>query len=115
MVDEAAKLIFPIIVIFGKIGGVTSLHDNEKYIQNLYRQRWQIEIAFRKMKRLGIVMRSQNCNIRLGIMGINNLLYNIWQVQRYIVLKGDPRETELELDEFVGKYVLRRFPRYLTF
>ncbi|MHA1729877.1 MAG: transposase [Promethearchaeota archaeon] len=46
-------------------------------IRNLYCKRWQIEIAFREIKRLGISVKTQNRDVRLGIMGVKSLLYNI--------------------------------------
>lgn len=110
---EATRRIFPLIVMFGRNGGIKSLHYNESYIRNLYRSRWLIEIAFREMNRLGISYRSQNRNIRLGIMGVKSLIYNIWQVQRVLVKKENPSCDELELDEFLGKCYDRRYPQYL--
>ena len=110
---EASKRIFPLIVMFGRNGGVISLHGNEKYIRDLYRRRWWIEIAFREMNRLGITSRSQNRNVRLGIMGLNSFLYNIWQVQRYLIRSNNPLNIELGLDEFLGRCYTRRYPMYL--
>ena len=76
--DDASKRIFPLIVIFGRNGGLSSLHGNECHIRDLYRQRWLIEIAFRGINRLGISSKTQKRNIRLGIMGAKSPLYNIW-------------------------------------
>ena len=111
--DDASKRIFPLIVMFGRNGGVSSLHGNECHIRDLYRQRWQIEIAFREMNRLGISSRTRNRNIRLGIMGAKSLLYNIWQVQRYLIKKEDPSSEVLELDEFLGRCYNKRYPLYI--
>ncbi len=110
---DASKRIFPLIVMFGKNGGIKSLHGNESYIRNLYRRRWWIEIAFREMNRLGITSKSQNRNARLGIMGVKSLLYNIWQVQRHLIKISNPSSKELELDEFLGRCYNKRYPLYL--
>jgi len=111
--NDASKRIFPLIVMFGKNGGVSSLHGNESYIRDLYRQRWLIEIAFREMNRLGISSKTQNRNVRLGIMGAKSLLYNIWQVQRHLINKEDPSDQALELDEFLGRCYTKRYPLYI--
>jgi Transposase DDE domain len=107
---DAVKRIFPLIVMFGRNGGIKTLHGNENYVRNLYRQRWWIEIAFREMNRLGITDRSQNRTRRLGSMGVKSLLYNIWQVQRHLLKKEDPSSEPLELDEFLGKCYNKRCP-----
>jgi len=114
--DDASKRVFPLIVMFGKNGGITTLHGNESYIRDLYRQRWLIEIAFREMNKLGITNKSQNRNVRLGIMGAKSLLYNMWQVQRYLIRNEDPLNKlskVLELDEFLGRCCNQRYPLYI--
>lgn len=110
---NANKRMFPLLVMFGKNGGVTQLRGNESYIRNLYRRRWLIEIAFREMNRLGITTKSQNRDLRLGVMGAKSLLYNIWQVQRYLLRKEDHSMEELELNEFLGRCYQQRYPQYL--
>ena len=100
--------------MFGKNGGIKTLHGNESYIRDLYRRRWWIEIAFREMNRFGISIKSRSRDIRLGIMGVKSLLYNIWHVQRYLLHRENPSNAELELDEFLGKCYNRRYPLYLT-
>lgn len=111
---DASKRVFPLIVMLGKNGGVTKLRGNESYIRNLYRRRWLIEIAFREMNRLGQVNKSQDRDLRLGVMGAKSFLYNIWQVQRYLLKKEDPTEEEFELNEFLGKCYKKRYPRYFS-
>lgn len=111
--DDASKRIFPLIVMFGKNGGITGLHGNESYIRNLYRQRWLIEIAFREMNKLGITNKTQNRNVRLGFMGAKSLLYNMWQVQRHLVQINDSSSNVLELDEFLGRCCNQRYPLYI--
>ncbi|WP_457559068.1 hypothetical protein [Candidatus Harpocratesius sp.] len=111
--DDASKRIFLLMVIFGRNGGVSSLHGNECHIRDLYCQRWLIEIAFREMNRLGISSRTQNRNIRLGIMGAISFLYNIWQVKRNLIIKEEPSSEALELDEFRGRCYNKRYPQYI--
>jgi hypothetical protein len=108
----ASKRIFPLIVLFAAKTGIKTLHGNENYIRGLYRQRWLIEIAFREMNRLGIGNKSQNRNIRLGQLGMQCLLYNMWQTQRALIKRDDPSAADLELNEFLGKFPERRYLRY---
>ena len=110
---DASKRIFPLIVHFANYKGIKTLHGNESYIRYLYRCRWEIEIAFREMNKLGIANRMQNRDARLGTMGAKSLLYNIWQVQRYLVQKENPCAKELQLDEFLGKTYKQRYPTYI--
>lgn len=115
-IDEqtAANRIFPLIVMFGSKSGVTTLHGNENYIRDLYRQRWYIEIAFREMNRLGLAQKIQDRNSRLNIMGTRCFLYNIWQVQRHIIKKNNSHAKGLELAEFLGMCLNHRYPLYLS-
>ncbi|MCF2139196.1 MAG: transposase [Candidatus Lokiarchaeota archaeon] len=113
-VHTATNRIFPLIVMFGARSGVSTLHGNEIYIRDLYRQRWYIEIAFREMNRLGLVQKIQDRNSRLNIMGTRCFLYNIWQVQRYVIKKNNSHENELELCEFLGMCSNHRYPLYLS-
>ncbi|MCF2139982.1 MAG: hypothetical protein K9W44_08005 [Candidatus Lokiarchaeota archaeon] len=99
----ASSRIFPLIVMFCSKSGIKTLHGNENYIRDLYRQRWLIEIAFREMNRLGIAQKVQDRNIRLNIMGMRCFLYNIWQTQRFLTKKSDPSAADLELNEFLRK------------
>lgn len=110
---QACKRIFPLIVYLGNGRGITTLRGNETYIRYLYRRRWEIEIAFREMNRLGIITHIQNRDIRLAIMGVKSLLYNMWQVQRHLIHKEDPAGDSLELTEFLGKVPRRRYAQYL--
>ncbi len=111
--DEAKKRIFPLLVLRAGTRGIMKLEGNASYIRFLYRQRWFIEIAFREMNRLGISSHLRGRDSRLGILGAKALLYNIWQVQRYLAAKADPRAEPLELNEFLGKTVSRRYYPYL--
>jgi len=111
--EEAKKRIFPLIVLRAGTRGITKLEGNASYIRFLYRQRWLIEIAFREMNRLGISSHLHGRDSRLGILGAKALLYNIWQVQRYLAAKEDPNAKPLELDEFLGKTTSRRYFPYL--
>ena len=110
--EEATKRIFPLIVSFGNNIGVTQLRGNENYIRYLYRTRWEIEIAFREMNRLGFTTHIQNRDTRLNIMGAKSLLYNMWQVQRHLINKEKPTSNPLELNEFLGKTPTRRYIPY---
>jgi len=112
--DVASKRLFPLIVMFGSKTGIRTLHGNEHYIRDLYRQRWLIEIAFREMNRLGISQKVQNRNTRLNIIGVRSFLYNIWQTQRFLIQKSNLSGKELELNEFLGMCSDHRYPLYLT-
>ncbi|MCF2139793.1 MAG: transposase [Candidatus Lokiarchaeota archaeon] len=110
----ASSRIFPLIVMFCSKSGIKTLHGNENYIRDLYRQRWLIEIAFREMNRLGIAQKVQDRNIRLNIMGVRCFLYNIWQTQRFLIKRNDPTAADLELNEFLGMCSNHRYPLYLS-
>ena len=45
---QGSKQIFPLLVIRGNSNGIQILKGNENYIRSLYRERWAIEIAFRR-------------------------------------------------------------------
>lgn len=111
--DKASKRIFPLIVLFANSRGITKLCGNETYIRDLYRRRWLIEIAFREMNKFGFSFRLQGRDARLGILGARALLYNVWQVQRYLLRKKAPDERALELDEFLGKTFTHRYLQYV--
>ena len=57
--DEASRRVFPLIVLLANSNGISKLRGNESYIRDLYRQRWNIEIAFREMNKLGFSYRAQ--------------------------------------------------------
>jgi hypothetical protein len=114
LLEKASKQIFPLIVLFANPKGISTLRGNETYIRDLYRRRWLIEIAFREMNKLGFSHRLQGQNARLSILGVRALLYNIWQVQRYLLRKKASDEKELELDEFLGKKVAQRSLQYMS-
>lgn len=111
--EKASKQIFPLIVLIANPKGITKLRGNENYIRTLYRRRWFIEIAFREMNKLGFSFRLQGRDARLGILGSKALLYNIWQVQRYILRKNTSHKRELELDDFLGKTFTYRYLQYV--
>ncbi len=111
--DEASRRIFPLIVLLASPKGITRLRGNESYIRDLYRLRWNIEIAFREMNKLGFSFRVQGRDAQLGILGAKSLLYNVGQVQRHHLRKNNPQERALELDEFLGKTCIRRNVEYV--
>jgi len=112
-IADAVKRIFPLIVgLWGDLG-ISTLLGNERYIRDLYRQRWQIEIAFREMNRFGISKHVQDRDARLSITGAKSLLYNIWQVQRYLLQKENPASEPLELNEFIGRTRIHRYVQYI--
>ncbi|MHA1724472.1 MAG: hypothetical protein ACTSXH_06470, partial [Promethearchaeota archaeon] len=55
----------------------------------------------------------QGRDTRFSILGARSLLYNVWQVQRYVLQKKAPDERPLELDEFLGKTSKRRYCAYI--
>jgi hypothetical protein len=112
--EQAKKRIFPLIVLLAGTRGITKLEGNASYIRFLYRQRWFIEVAFREMNRLGITSHLRGRDSRLGILAAKALLYNIWQVQRFLAAKKDPSAKPLELNEFLGKTSSRRYYPYLS-
>jgi hypothetical protein len=111
---DAKKRVFPLIVLRANRGGIQKMLGNESYIRILYRQRWFIEIAFREMNRLGITSHLRGRDSRLGILGAKALLYNIWQVQRFLAVSDVPAAKPLELDEFLGKTISRRYYQYIS-
>ncbi len=111
--DKASKQIFPLIVLFSNLRGITKLRGNETYIRSLYRRRWLIEIAFREMNKFGFSFRLQGRDARLCILGARALLYNIWQVQRYMIRDKTSIGKELSLDEFLGKTFTSRYFHYI--
>ncbi|MBN1216772.1 MAG: hypothetical protein JXA99_15195 [Candidatus Lokiarchaeota archaeon] len=112
--DKASKRIFPLIVLFSNPRGITKLRGNETYIRGLYRRRWLIEIEFREMNKLGFSFRLQGQDARLSILSTRALLYNIWQVQRYMLQKKGPNSKALELDEFLGKTFTHLYFQYIS-
>jgi hypothetical protein len=112
-ISDAAKRIFPLIVSLSSSRGISTLHGNESYIRDLYRERWLIEIAFRDMNRFGISKHIQGRDARLSITGAKSLLYNIWQVQRFLLQKDDLAAEPLELNEFLGKTQNHRYIQYI--
>jgi len=72
------------------------------------------EIAFREMNHLGISSHLRGRDNRLGIIDAKALLNNIWQVHRFLTAKADPAAEPLELNEFLGKTMSRRFYSYFS-
>jgi hypothetical protein len=112
--EEAAKRVFPLLVLRAAGKGIKKLRGNESYIRKLYRQRWLIEIAFREMNRLGISSHLRSRDSRLGVFGAKSLVYNIWQVQCHIAGLEDPDSGPLELNEFLGRALTHRHYSYLS-
>jgi len=106
--DDAAARIFPLIVVIANKCGITKIHGNESRIRMLYRTRWNIEIAFREMNRLGLTSRSQHRDGRLAAMGARIFVYNIWQVSRALLKKANPDAPAMELNEFLGRGCIPR-------
>lgn len=111
---EAMKRVFPLLIMKAGKGGIKKIKGNEGYIRMLYRQRWLIEIAFREMNRLGISTHVRSRDGRLGVFGAKSLVYNIWQVQCYLAELRDPASGRLELNEFLGKTISRRYYSYIA-
>ena len=110
---DAAARIFPLIILIANSRGVTKIQGNENRIRNLYRLRWNIEIAFREMNRLGLTSRSQHRDGRLSAMGARILVYNMWQVEKHQLEKADPAAPTLELNEFLGRSCMPRRIQYM--
>jgi len=110
--DDAAR-IFPLIVLIANDRGITKIQGNENRIRILYRLRWNIEIAFREMNRLGFTSRSQHRDGRLSAMGARILIYNMWQVERHQLGEANPNSPVLELNEFLGRGCVPRQVQYM--
>jgi hypothetical protein len=110
--DDAAARIFPLIALIANTRGITKIHGNESRIRMLYRVRWNIEIAFREMNRLGLTSRSQHRDGRLAAMGARIFVYNMWQVERHLLKIEDPKSIPLELNEFLGRGCVPRQVQY---
>ena len=113
LLKKASTRIFPLIVLLANSKGISKLEGNETYIRDLYRRRWLIEICFREMNKFGFSCKIQGRDARLGILGAKSLLYNVWQVQRYLLRKRTPNERDLEFDEFLGKTYKCRYFSYV--
>ncbi|MHA1726971.1 MAG: hypothetical protein ACTSXH_19380 [Promethearchaeota archaeon] len=46
------------------------------------------------MNKLGFSYRAQGRDTRLSILGARSLLYNVWQVQRYVLKKKRLRTSD---------------------
>jgi hypothetical protein len=101
--STASSRIFPLLIIRGNKRSVKILDGNANYIRSLYRRRWEIEIAFRENNRLGISNRIQNRSIRLFRFTMGCVIYNTWQIYRYLFSKYKSDGGVLSLDEFCGK------------
>ena len=111
--EDASKRIFPLLVLLGRSGGIRKIKGNESYIRNLYRSRWNIEIAFREMNKLGIKTRYRHRDGRLAVMGARILVYNTWQVQRHLLRRAGGDALPLELSEFLGRSWFQRHVAYI--
>ena len=111
--SEAAKRIFPLIFLKANNKGITKIVGNESRIRKIYRARWNIEIAFREMNRLGLASRCGHRDGRLAAFGARMLVYNMWQVERYLLLKSDPTSAPPELNEFLGRGCVARKIMYI--
>lgn len=112
-ISEAPKRIFPLIFLKANDRGITKIVGNESRIRKIYRARWNIEIAFREMSRLGLAPRCGLRDGRLAAFGARMLVYNMWQVERYLLLKSDPTSAPLELNEFLGRGCIARKIKYI--
>ncbi|MFX0101570.1 MAG: transposase [Candidatus Hodarchaeota archaeon] len=110
--DDASKRIFPLLVLLASKRGIKKIKGNENYIRTLYRARWNIEIAFREMNKLGITTHYRHRDGRLAAMGARILVYNMWQVQRHILKKAKGESKPLELAEFLGRSWFQRHVVY---
>jgi len=111
--DDASKRVFPLLVLLASKHGIQKIEGNESYIRDLYRARWNIEIAFREMNKLGITTRYRHRDGRLAAMGARILVYNMWQVQRHLLGKVDVDSLPLELAEFLGRSWSQRHVVYI--
>lgn len=111
--EEAARRIFPLIVLRASPHGVSKLRGNETYIRNLYHRRWLLEIEFRQMNLFGYSVRLLGRDARLSYYGVKALLYSIWQTQRYLFQDEYPGEILLQFDEFLGKKYIYRYFHYI--
>jgi hypothetical protein len=106
--EQAAKRIFPLLFIKGNNRGVTKVKGAEKYIRDLYRKRWAIEIAFRSSHLIGIRNWLKDRDSRLLRFGFKCFIYNQWQISRVIQSKENPEDEELTLKEFCGRLTINR-------
>jgi hypothetical protein len=105
---DAAKQIFPLLVIKGNSKGLKMVRGNEDYIRSLYRERWEIEIAFRQTHLIGIGNWYQNRDKHLFNFNIKCFIYNLWQIERDKIHQIDPDTDPLTLDEFCGRMIENR-------
>jgi len=111
--DDASKHVFPLLVLLASNRGIQKIEGNESHIRDLYRARWNIEIAFREMNKLGITARYRHLDGRLAAMGARILDYNTWQVQRHLLGKVDVDSLPLEIAEFLGRSWSQRLVVYI--
>jgi hypothetical protein len=101
---EAVRQIFPLLVVRARGKGARAITGNENYIRSLYRLRWQIEIQFRELRRIGIANWVQDRDKRLFRFDCKCVLYNLWQLARKRFTQG----TDFTLKEFCGRILHNR-------
>ncbi len=106
--SDAAKRVFPLLVIKGNPKGLKVIRGNENYIRSLYRERWAIEIAFRETHLIGIGNWFQNRDKRLYHFNLKCFIYNLWQISKVRLSHENPEAEPLTLDEFCGRLVTNR-------
>ena len=97
--DQAAKQVFPLLVSRTPRSKIRTITGNGKYVRDLYRSRWAIEIAFRENYKLGIDNWVQSRSKRLFQFNCKCVVYNLWQVEREKLQRQSPRTAPLTLDE----------------
>jgi hypothetical protein len=105
---DATKRVFPLLVIRGNSKGIKMVRGNEDYIRSLYRERWEIEIAFRQTHLIGRGNWYQNRDKRLFNFTIKCFIYNLWQIEREKIHQISTGMEPLTLDEFCGRMIENR-------
>ena len=100
--------VFPLLFIFGNKNGITKVNGNEKYIRDLYRKRWDIEIAFRTKHLIGIGNWLTNRDSRLLRFGLKCFIYNQWQISQYVQSRSNSAANSITLKEFCGRLTVNR-------
>lgn len=105
---DVSKRIFPILIIKGNSKGITAIRGNEKYIRELYRNRWAIEIAFRETHLIGISNWLTNRDKCLYHFSLKCFIYNLWQIAKINLKHKNPNAEALTLNEFCGRLMTNR-------
>mgnify|MGYP001045166949 CR=1 FL=1 len=106
--ETAMSRVFPLLFIFGNKNGITKVNGNEKYIRDLYRKRWDIEIAFRTKHLIGIGNWLTNRDSRLLRFGLKCFIYNQWQISQYVQSRSNSAANSITLKEFCGRLTVNR-------